>query len=48
VLVTPGEPDGKLTQALDGRVPIHRIGDCLALRDVEAAILDGHELGRSL
>jgi len=44
----PGEPEGALAQALDGRVTVHRIGDGLAPRDVEAAILDGHAVGRSL
>jgi 2,4-dienoyl-CoA reductase-like NADH-dependent reductase (Old Yellow Enzyme family) len=48
VLVAPGEPECTLAQALDAHGPVHRIGDCVSPRDVEAAILEGHEVGRSL
>jgi thioredoxin reductase len=48
VLVTSGTPLADLADALSGAAEVHRIGDCAAPRDVEAAILDGHQVGRAL
>jgi 2,4-dienoyl-CoA reductase-like NADH-dependent reductase (Old Yellow Enzyme family) len=48
VLVTHGTPLADLAEALAGTVELRRIGDCVAPRDVEAAILDGHRVGREL
>ncbi len=48
IMVTPGAPDDGLKVALDGAgITVHAIGDAYAPRDVEAAILEGFELGRS-
>jgi len=48
VLVTPGAPETGLAQELADKLKVRRIGDCLAPRDVEAAILEGHQVGRDV
>jgi 2,4-dienoyl-CoA reductase-like NADH-dependent reductase (Old Yellow Enzyme family) len=49
VIAAPGRAEIDLASALSevGVTP-HLIGDCYAPRDVEAAILEGHQLGREL
>jgi hypothetical protein len=37
-----------LAEALAAKVEVHRIGACVAPRDVEAAILERHTVGRAL
>lgn len=49
VVAGPGEADSRLFDALDGRgLDLHQVGDCYTPRDVEAAILEGHTVARSL
>ena len=49
VIVTAGTPADELACTLDGKVAtIHLVGDCVAPRDVEAAILEGHRVGRAI
>ena len=49
VFATPGRADDALVAALAGSAPeLHAIGDCYTPRDVEAAILEGHRIGRAL
>jgi NADPH-dependent glutamate synthase beta subunit-like oxidoreductase len=49
VFATPGRADDALFHALQGAVAeLHAIGDCYTPRDVEAAILEGHRVGRAL
>ena len=49
VLAEPGRPRDALAAALaDDGVPVHVIGDAYAPRDVEAAILEGFEIGRAI
>ncbi len=49
VLATPHSTNDTLYTALVGKVPqLHRIGDCLAPRRVENAILDGERAARAL
>jgi len=49
VVVTAGRANDRLFHALKGKVrEVHLVGDCLAPRDVEAAILEGHRVGRTL
>ncbi|MBN9623266.1 MAG: FAD-dependent oxidoreductase, partial [Actinobacteria bacterium] len=49
VLVMGRRPETELYRALKGSdVDLHRIGDCLAPREVDRAIFDGEKVGRSL
>jgi mycofactocin system FadH/OYE family oxidoreductase 2 len=49
VVVTPQVAEEGLYQQLKGRVArLYRVGDCLAPRRVEHAILDGERVGRAL
>ena len=49
VVAGPGEADDSLFHALADRgLDLHQAGDCYTPRDVEAAILDGHTIARSL
>jgi mycofactocin system FadH/OYE family oxidoreductase 2 len=49
VYATMGMPDSDLYFALKGKVKeLYRIGDCLAPRRVEHAVLDGHRIGRAI
>ena len=49
VMVTPGRANDRLFHELKGRVKeIHLAGDCVTPRDTEAAILEGHRVGRML
>lgn len=49
VLATPHRAGEELYKALKGKVPeLHRIGDCLTPRRLDAAILDGHRVARSI
>jgi len=48
VMVTAREPDDALYQALDGRVAIDRIGDCLAPGTIATAVYSGHRYAREL
>jgi mycofactocin system FadH/OYE family oxidoreductase 2 len=49
VLVTPQMPNDALYQQLQGKVrSLYRVGDCLAPRRVEHAILDGERVARTL
>jgi hypothetical protein len=42
---TPRAPDDALWRALRERVTLHRVGDCLAARGVQAATSEGHAAG---
>ena len=49
VVVTPGRPNDRLYRELEGQVTeMHLAGDCIAPRDIEAAVLEGHRVGRML
>lgn len=49
VLVSSPKPREELYQQIKDKVPeIYRIGDCLAPRKIEHAIMDGFKLGRSI
>ncbi len=49
VFAAGGEVRDGLYRELEGRVgDLHAIGDCMQPRDVEAAVYEGHMLGRSL
>ena len=49
VVVTSGRANDWLFHALRGRVKeIHLAGDCIAPRYIEAAVLEGHRVGRRL
>lgn len=49
VLAYPGRADCSLYALLKGAVPeLHRIGDCVAPRKVDMAILEGHDIGRRI
>jgi hypothetical protein len=40
--------DGLYHELVSGPVPVHRIGDALAARWVDRAVMDGHLIGRAL
>jgi mycofactocin system FadH/OYE family oxidoreductase 2 len=43
------EPEDELWRALRGsELPVHRIGDCVAPRRVDAAVREGHRVGEAL
>ena len=49
VLAYPGRAAASLYQELKGAVPeLYRIGDCVAPRKVDMAILEGHDVGRRI
>ncbi|MCI0887755.1 MAG: FAD-dependent oxidoreductase, partial [Chloroflexi bacterium] len=49
VFASGGEADDQLFRALQGSVAdLHAIGDCVQPRTVEAAVYEGHKLGRLL
>ena len=49
VLGTYERPSQELYQALKGRVPrLFRIGDCVAPRRIEQAILEGRQVGEQV
>ena len=49
VLAYPGKAVGELYGQLKGTVPeVYRIGDCVAPRKVDMAILEGHDVGRRI
>ena len=49
VVAAGGRADDTLYRALRGKVPdLQAVGDCLQPRDVEAAVYEGHKVGRSL
>ena len=49
VLTYPGRAAASLYQELKGAVPeLYRIGDCVAPRKVDMAILEGHDVGRRI
>ena len=49
VCALPGEPVDELWHALRGSVEaVHRVGDCLAPRRLDAAIIDGQRVGEAL
>ena len=49
VLAMGNQTEASLYFALKGRVEaLHRIGDCLAPRQLDSAILDGERIGRTL
>jgi pyruvate/2-oxoglutarate dehydrogenase complex dihydrolipoamide dehydrogenase (E3) component len=49
LVAAPGVAEDGLFHALSGKVPVlHQIGDCYTPRDVEAAILEGHTVARTL
>ena len=48
VAAAPGTPRGALEAALAPTTRVERIGDCRVARDVEAAILDAHQVSRAL
>jgi hypothetical protein len=49
VCAFPTEPADELWSELrDGPLPVHRIGDCLAPRRIDAAVVDGHRVAVNL
>lgn len=49
VLAYPGRADAALYRQLKGTLPaLYQIGDCVAPRKVDMAILEGHEVGRRI
>ncbi|OZM82948.1 mycofactocin system FadH/OYE family oxidoreductase 2 [Pseudonocardia sp. MH-G8] len=49
VCAVPSEPEDELWRALrGGELPVHRIGDCLAPRRLDAAVREGHHVGEAL
>jgi hypothetical protein len=51
VLALPSLPESDLYDALrarPGRWVLHRVGDCLAPRRVDSAILEGQRIARAL
>ena len=47
VLAAGGRADDRLYRAIQGRIDeLYAVGDCLQPRDVEAAVYDGHKVGR--
>ncbi len=49
VLAYPGRAENSLYRELKGRVPeLYSIGDCVAPRKVDMAILEGHDVGRRI
>jgi mycofactocin system FadH/OYE family oxidoreductase 2 len=49
VLAYPGQVENALHKQLKGRVPeLYQIGDCVAPRKVDMAILEGHDVGRRI
>ena len=49
VFASGGRADDRLFKALRGRVDeLHAVGDCVQPRDVEAAVYEGHRVGRLL
>ncbi|MBI4514317.1 MAG: FAD-dependent oxidoreductase [Deltaproteobacteria bacterium] len=49
VFAYPGRADDALYKQLKGQVPeLYQIGDCVAPRKVDMAILEGHEVGRRI
>lgn len=49
VCAVPGEPEDELWLGLrDRRIPVHRIGDCLAPRRADAAVREGFRVGAAL
>jgi len=49
VLATPGRANDRLAPEFNSMIKgLYIVGDCLAPRDVEAAILEGHQAGREV
>jgi 2,4-dienoyl-CoA reductase-like NADH-dependent reductase (Old Yellow Enzyme family) len=48
VIRTHGLPEDALYQALRGRVEVLRVGDAVAVRNVDRAVYDGHLAGRQV
>jgi mycofactocin system FadH/OYE family oxidoreductase 2 len=49
VLAYPGRAENALYRRLKGQVPeLYQIGDCVAPRKVDMAILEGHDVGRRI
>jgi 2,4-dienoyl-CoA reductase-like NADH-dependent reductase (Old Yellow Enzyme family) len=48
VIRTHGLPEDALYHALRGRTEVIRVGDAVAVRNVDRAVFDGHQAGRSL
>ena len=48
VIRTHGLPEDALYHALRGRTEVIRVGDAVAVRNVDRAIFDGHQAGRRL
>jgi pyruvate/2-oxoglutarate dehydrogenase complex dihydrolipoamide dehydrogenase (E3) component len=48
VIRTHGLPEDALFRALRGRTQVVRVGDAVAVRNVDRAVFDGHLAGRSL
>jgi dimethylamine/trimethylamine dehydrogenase len=48
VIRTHGLPEASLYAALRGRVPVVRVGDAVAVRNVDRAVYDGHLAGRGI
>jgi len=48
VIRTHGLPEDSLYRALRGRTQVVRVGDAVAVRNVDRAVFDGHLAGRSL
>ena len=45
-MVTSREPVDELYRTLDGRIPVQRIGDCLAPGTIATAVYSGHRYAR--
>jgi dimethylamine/trimethylamine dehydrogenase len=48
VIRTHGLPEDSLYRALEGRTEVIRVGDAVAVRNVDRAVFDGHQAGRRL
>jgi 2,4-dienoyl-CoA reductase-like NADH-dependent reductase (Old Yellow Enzyme family) len=48
VIRTHGLPEDSLYHALKGRTEVIRVGDAVAVRNVDRAVFDGHQAGRRL
>jgi pyruvate/2-oxoglutarate dehydrogenase complex dihydrolipoamide dehydrogenase (E3) component len=48
VLAIGRRSNDALYRALEGQLPVHRIGDCLAPRFLQHAIVDGDAIGRAI
>ena len=47
VFTSGGQADDNMLKALSGKVKeLYAVGDCSQPRDVEAAVYDGHKVGR--